>query len=269
MIIDAHAHIYPASIAQKAVSAVGVFYGVEASMYGEGHSDDLIKRGNKVSITHYIVHSVATSPRSVDKINSFIAEQSQLHPEFIPFGTMHPDCEDLDACIDNAASKGIKGFKIHPDTQKVNMDDPRFMEFYARIEGKFPLVIHMGDYRHVYSRPERLISILKTFPNLVIDAAHFGGWSIYDVAFDILHDRSISLDNVFVDSSSTFALVGSRHMKELISLWGSEKVMFGSDYPMWNPSSELENLYSCKLPEEDLEKILYKNALRFIDASSV
>ncbi len=264
MIIDAHAHIYPRPIAEKAVSAVGAFYGIESAMYGKGYSDDLLQRGSEVGITHYIVHSVATSPRSVEKIHAFIVEEARLHSEFIPFGSIHPDYEEMDSCIEAAASMGIQGFKIHPDTQKVPMDDKRFMEFYACIEGRFPLVIHMGDYRYSYSSPERLIHILKSFPDLVVNAAHFGGWSIYDCAFDILHDHSIPLDTVFVDSSSTLGLVGSRHMKELISLWGVDKVMFGSDYPMWDPCHELKNMLSYTMPEDDLEKILYKNALTFL-----
>ena len=95
-VIDAHAHIYPEKIASKAVDAVGRFYGVEQSMAGKGSASDLLSH-REGGITHFIVHSVATTARSVPTINSFIAEQCEQHPEFIGFGTMHHEFEDMEA----------------------------------------------------------------------------------------------------------------------------------------------------------------------------
>ena len=182
-IVDAHAHIYPEKIALKAVEAVGRFYGVEQTMAGKGSVDDLLTH-KEAGITHFIVHSVATTPRSVPTINSFIAEQCAQHPEFIGFGTMHHGFEDMEAEVERAIELGLHGFKLHPDTQEVNMDDPRLMNFYEIIAGRLPLVVHTGDYRYDYSSPYRLINILKTFPDLVVNAAHLAGWSVYDVGYD-------------------------------------------------------------------------------------
>ena len=262
-IIDAHAHIYPEKIAAKAVSAVGAFYGVEQSMAGLGSTDDLLAH-RAAGITNFIVHSVATSARSVPTINSFIAAQCEEHPEFIGFGTMHPDFEDMEAEVDRAIAIGLHGFKLHPDTQAVNMDDPRLMTFYEIIAGRMPLVVHTGDYRYEYSDPHRLVRILKTFPDLVVDAAHLGGWSIYDVGYDILHEELVGFDRLFVDASSAFTWVGRRHMRELIRMWGADRVMFGSDYPMWDPTHELGEMKACELTDDELEKVLWRNAEAFI-----
>lgn len=51
---------------------------------------------------------------------------------------MHQDFEDMEGEIDRAIQLGLKGVKIHPDTQKVNMDDPRLMRLYEIIEGRLP-----------------------------------------------------------------------------------------------------------------------------------
>lgn len=262
-IVDAHAHIYPNKVASKAVSAIGKFYGVEASMAGMGSTEDLLERFNGCGITHGIVHSVATTARSVPAINDFIAEQCSVHPEFIGFGTMHPDFDDMEAEVDRALSLGLHGFKLHPDTQQVNMDDPRLMRFYEIIAGRAPLVLHTGDYRHDFSNPRRLVRILKAFPDLVVDAAHLGGWSIYDVGFDVLHEDLLNAERLFVDASSAFVFVGRRHMRELIRMWGSDRVMYGSDYPMWDPAAELENMMNCKLTDDELDKVLFRNAEAF------
>lgn len=262
-VVDAHTHIYPNKIASKAVSAVGAFYGVEHSMAGDGSVDDLVARCADAGITHCIVHSVATTAHAVPIINGFIAEQCARHPGFIGFGTMHPDCEDMEAQVEHALSLGLHGFKLHPDTQRVNMDDPRLMVFYELIAGRVPLVVHTGDYRYGFSHPRRLARIIKAFPDLVVDAAHLGGWSIYDIGYDVLHEELGRSDRLYVDASSSFAWIGQRHMRELIGMWGADRVMFGSDYPMWDPGTELDLMTHTGLSDEELDRVLWRNAQDF------
>ena len=263
-IIDAHAHIYPEKIAAKAVEAVGRFYGVEESMAGKGSSADLLTHCETAGITHFIVHSVATTAKSVPTINSFIAEECKAHPEFIGFGTMHHEFEDMEAEVDRALALGLHGFKLHPDTQRVNMDDPRLMNFYEIIAGRVPLTVHTGDYRYDYSSPRRLARIMKTFPDLVVDAAHLSGWTTYDIGYDIMMEEGlVHAERLFMDASSSFAWIGRRHMRELIRMWGADRVMYGSDYPMWDPTHELNEMLHCELTDDELEKVLWRNAEAF------
>lgn len=265
-IVDVHAHVYPEKIAAKAVEAVGDFY-VYHEMYGGGTPEDLLAQQRFAPITNFVIHSVATSAKSVPTINSFLAQTGQQHAELISFGTMHPDYQDKEAEVERALAAGIKGFKLHPDTQKVNMDDPRLMDFYEIIAGRVPLVMHTGDYRYDYSSPRRLKNVLKAFPDLVIDAAHLGGWSIYDVGFDVLHEDLFNEERLFVDSSSTFLWIGQRHMGELINKWGADRVLFGTDYPMGNPALELSLMLGVGLTDAQLEQVLYKNAEVFLGFS--
>ena len=208
-VIDAHSHIYPDKIACKASSAVGDFYGVDMNAKNASASS-MLAACEGSPITHHLVHSVATTPGQVPIINDFIAEQCRAHDNFVGFATMHQDFEDVEGEINRAIDLGLKGVKIHPDTQKVNMDDPRLMRIYGMIEGRLPLIVHTGDYRTDFSHPRRLKNILRTFPNLVVDAAHFGCWSRYEVGYDILHNA----DNLFVDASSSQFFLGQRR-KEL------------------------------------------------------
>ena len=270
-VIDAHAHIYPQKIAARAVTAVGEFYCIPSLMAGKGTAEDLLSNCEHSPITHFIVHSVATTAHSVPTINTFLAQEQEQHPEFIAFGTMHPDFEDMEAEVDRAIAMGLHGFKLHPDTQMVNMDDPRLMNFYEIIAGRVPLVVHTGDYRYDYSSPARLRHVLRTFPDLVVNAAHFSGWSIYDRAYDEMFSSDASEllynDRLFVDSSSTVGFTGTRHLGELVRRWGCDRVMFGSDFPMWSPTAEYEEQIVRQAPgtfsEDELEKILYSNAERF------
>lgn len=255
-VIDAHAHIYPDKIAPKAVDAVGDFYLVD--MYGKGTVEHLLSSCDKAPITHFIVHSVATTPSSVETINNFIAEQCQLHPEFIGFMTMHQDYPDPQKEIERAINLGLHGMKLHADTQKVNMDDPRLMNIYEMLEGRLPLVVHTGDYRYDYSHPRRLLNVLKTFPDLVVDAAHFGGWSMPEIGYDVLNH-----ENLFIDVSSSMMYLGDRRTEELVRMWGTDRVMFGSDFPMWDPAHEYDTLTSLDFTDDELDQLLWHNAERF------
>lgn len=256
-VIDVHAHIYPEKIAERAVDAVGDFYLV--NMYGQGTAAHLLASQQHAPISHFVVHSVATKPSGVATINNFIAEQCREHPEFIGFMAMHQDLEDAEAEIERAIDLGLRGMKLHPDTQKVDMDDPRLMRIYEMIEGRLPLIVHTGDYRTDFSHPRRLKNILHTFPNLVVDAAHFGGWSVPEIGFDFLHD-----ENVFIDVSSSMAFLGTRRTRELVNMWGTDRVMFGSDFPMWDPAREYDTFTSLGFSDDELENMLCHNAERFI-----
>ena len=254
--VDAHAHIYPEKIATKAMQSVADFYTMRGA--GGGSSQWLLERTADSPITHFIVHSVAVKTKTVESINNFIAEECKQHPEFVGFGSMHQDYEDKEAEVNRCIELGLHGFKIHPDTQQVYVDDPRMMEFYEIIEGRLPIVIHTGDYRYDYSHPSRVKKVLRTFPNLVVDAAHFGGWSIYDIGYDWLGQ-----ENCFVDTSSSGHWIGQRHMKELINMFGTERVMFGSDHPLFDPYEEAEFFCGIKFSEDEFENLTWHNAERF------
>ena len=139
------------------------------------------------------------------------------------------------------------------------MDDPRLMHLYEVIEGRLPIVIHTGDYRYDFSHPRRLKRILHTFPNLVVDAAHFGGWSVFDYALEYLED-----ENCYVDTSSALEFLGPRRTVELARAYGIERVMFGSDFPMWSPVNEYNMISAMPFTEDEFEAITWNNAQRFI-----
>lgn len=260
-VIDAHAHIYPDKIASKAVEAVGDFYNI--TMYGNGTAAHLLEAKDRAPITHFIVHSVATTPHAVTAINDFIAAQCREHPEFIGFAAMHQDFADPEAELSRAVELGLHGVKLHPDTQHVDLDDPRLMDVYEICQAKgLSVVLHTGDYRYDYSHPRRLVNVLRAFPDLVVDAAHFGCWSRYEVGYDVLHEVAMN-ERVFLDESSSQWFLGQRRTLELTRMWGTDRIMFGSDFPMWDPAAEYEQLVGAGFTEDELENILWHNAERF------
>ena len=256
-VVDAHVHVYPEKIALRAAESVGDFY--QYPMFKEGSIPAMLAAVDGSPITHHIIYSVATKPSNVESINDFIAAECKKHPNFVGFMAMHQDYPNPETEIERAIGLGLRGMKLHPDTQKVNMDDDRLMRIYELIEGRMPLVMHCGDYRTDFSHPRRMKRILHEFPNLVVDAAHFGGWSVFDLAVEYLEN-----ENCFLDMSSSQKFLGRRRTRELCEIYGADRILFGSDFPMWDPSEEFEMFESLDFPKADFEKMTWHNAERFI-----
>lgn len=257
LIVDAHCHIYPSKIAAKAVNAIGDFYGVP--MGCNGTVDSLVAEGKAAGISRFVVHSTATTMHQVERINDYIFSETEAHPEFIGFITLHQDMteESVAEAVDLAIKRGMKGIKLHPDFQHFNIDEAE--NIYKGVDGRLPILLHMGDKRYDYSSPNRLKKMADKYKNQTFIAAHFGGYSVWDKV-ECLNE----CDNVVFDTSSSLAWIGKDRARELISLFGAERMMFGSDYPMWKHDEELERFYNLALSDRENEMILGENAVRII-----
>ncbi len=254
--IDSHCHIYPEKIAAKAVNGTDNFYGENS--VGTGTAENLIKMGEKAGIDMFVVQSVATTPHQVKSINDFIAAEVAKNPQkLIGLGTLHPDSEDIKGDIEYLLSVGLKGVKLHPDIQACKIDDYRCLKIYELCEEKgLPVLMHTGDNRYDYSNPNRLLPVLQIYKNLTVIGAHLGGWSIWEEAVKSYK----GIGNFYVDCSSSFNYLEKETAKKIIRLYGADKVLFGTDYPMWSPKIELEYFLSLGLDEWEINSILNINA---------
>ena len=107
-VIDAHCHIYPDRIAQKAERATENFYHFNG--FGDGTVGMLLREGKKAGIDRFIVQSVATTPHQVSGINRFIADTVRNGGVFAGLGTLHPDSEDLKRDVDEIARANRRAF---------------------------------------------------------------------------------------------------------------------------------------------------------------
>jgi len=257
-IIDAHAHIFPEKIAQKATTAIGKFYDIPMD-HPAGITETLLASGREIGVSRYLVSSAATTPAQVQHINDFIHAECAAHPELYGFGTLHPHMEDPEREIDRILELGLHGVKFHPDFQTFDIDDPAVIPIYRRIaEAKLPILFHIGDSRYEYSRPIRLRRAMEQVDGMVAIAPHFGGYERWEEAVETLKDPQIYFDT----SSSLFKLDHGTAV-DMIRHLGADHFMFGSDFPMWRHDEELERFLSLALTEEERVQILSKTFLEF------
>ncbi len=256
-IIDIHAHVFPDAIAQKATESVSSFYKLIRFPDRAGTVDELLRAQTEAGISITCIHSVAVTPHTIPSINRFISMSAQAHPDRLcGFAAVHPEAADLPALVEEALAAGLKGFKIHPDMQKFALDAPKAMDMFAAVEGKLPIIIHTGDNRYEFSRPWQMKKVLDAFPKLVCICAHLGGWSEWEEASQILS----SYENVYVDTSSSLYALEKEKARNIIRRYSRDRVLFGTDFPMWNPLEELERFVSLGLTDDEQEKILRMNA---------
>ena len=101
-----------------------------------------------------------------------------------------------------------------------------------------------------------MLPVLLAYPKLTVIGAHFGGWSVWDKATEMLS----RFDNFLVDCSSSFYAMSAERARELIMAYGTDRVLFGTDYPMWEIETEIERFMAIDLTEKEREDILYNNA---------
>ena len=257
-IIDFHAHIYPPKIAEKASLSTGDFCDIKPAHSGTG--EELLSAGKNAGISEFVLLPVATKPEQVHHINQFILDEVKLHREFHGFGTLHPDGENMLAETDFIIKSNLQGIKLHPDTQRFNMDDRRLFEVFDYMQGKIPLLVHCGDKRYDYSHPRRLKNIIDNFPHLQVIAAHLGGWSLFEEGFAILKDT-----DCFLDISSTMMFLSSEQVTKYIHGYGAERILFGTDFPLWNPIDEVGRFHQLNLTTREFERIAYQNAVDILN----
>ena len=225
----------------------------------DGTVDMLLQRGAEAGISRYVVLPVSNSPDRVRPINSFILEQTKLHDCFIGFGTVHADMKGLSEEVDWIMANGLRGIKMHPDSQRFPIDDLRLYPVYDAIQGKIPVLLHMGDQRYNYSHPVRLRRILNAFPKLEVIAAHFGGYSMFHTARELLWDT----DCIF-DISSAMMFMEENEAERYIHSYGAERMAYGTDYPLWDPVTEVARFQKLKLTSNQYEQIAHKTAERIL-----
>ena len=256
--IDIHSHIFPDNIAGKVVHELETYYG--SRWDGTGGQDDLLASLGAVPIDRSVIFSSATKPQQVESINNYISGLVKQFPDrFIGFGTMHPDYENYKNELRRIRELGLRGLKFHPDFQKFYVDDPHMLRVYEEAGDSLVLIFHIGDRHTDFSSPRRLAHVLRELPGLKIVAAHMGGYAEWDQSWEHLVGK-----DVWFDTSSTLPFLSPEEARRMALAHGTDRILFGSDYPAAHHRKAVDNVLSFGLSEEDNEKIFCKNAEKLL-----
>ena len=170
------------------------------------------------------------------------------------------DAERLEPLYDRAEELGVTLF-MHPT-------DGIYEEMLEGYGGA--LYLSLGRVIDVSAAAYRLVlsGIMERHPKLKIFVSHTGGALPYQSgrmdknskAAKLPRDPSVYLKRMVTDTVSPHAA----GMKFAIDYYGVDNIMYGTDYPCWDPATCLKLFTAIGLSAADQEKIFSKNARRIL-----
>lgn len=262
MIIDMHTHAFPDDLAARALEVLTDKSGVPP--HTDGTCGGLIESMRRAGIHRSAVMPIATKPSQVRSINSWAAGINQSYAELICFGTLHPMQEDWEAEIARLVEDRIVGVKLHPDYQDFYVDDPAMIPIYrALADAGLILMLHagvdIGLPPPVHCTPERLGRVLDVVPGLTAIAAHMGSYLMWDEV-----EKHLAGRDLYFDTSYSLADMGPERMVELMRKHGTDRILFATDSPWSDQASEVENIRSLPLTDDEKAAIMGGNASRLL-----
>ncbi len=260
---DIHTHIFPERLAEAATRNLGHFY--DFRVEGKGTAADLASLCLKNGVAGALILCTATKPHQVAAVNEYAVTAAEgmkaAGVDAYVFGSYHQDVDSPEAVFDQAEKLGISGFKVHPDIQGVDIDDERLFPLYEYCEGRKPVYLHMGDCRPQYrfSEAAKLVKIKEKYPLLRVGAAHLGGYTAWEYSHLLA-----GIPDIWFDTSSSVWAVGPEKAGELIGMLGTDRCMFGTDYPVKTADTEVELFNRIPLSDSERYDVAYGNSLRFL-----
>lgn len=240
MIIDFHSHCFiPDSVAHRAIAAMAAGVKDIISPVGDGTLSNLLDHMDAHGIDMAAMLPIATKPQHYAVIlkNALAIRAGELgeraQRKIVPFMSLHPFDPDAAKHLDEIASLGFKGIKLHPYYQNFSLADPALFKFFARIADLGLIVVSHAGFDIGYPDrfdacgPDEIITLLERVPGLTFVAAHLGG----SLGFaPHATDRLIEL-GCYTDTAIFTKDQNLDEQKRLMRTWPAGKILFGTDFP--------------------------------------
>ncbi len=263
MVIDFHTHIFPDKLAPRAYEALSV--NAQVAGYKPSHNltkEGLIAKMDECGVDVSVVCPVATKPTQSEKNLEWGASIND--DRIISIAGIFPDKESWKRNVDMAVSLGYKGIKLHPEYQNFKLDSDEMLPLYEYAFLKDMFILFHAGYDPIgkepfNSNPLMFLNLIERFQGAKIVAAHFGGQSQWDEVEAYLAGKDI-----YLDTSMGFEYYGKEKFLSILAKHGANKVLFGSDSPWSDTKKELSIIKELPISKEDMDLILYKNALKLL-----
>jgi predicted TIM-barrel fold metal-dependent hydrolase len=246
-VIDAHIHPF--------VDPAGNFapYGAPGSL--DELINDLKAAGVGMACGSVLVREAVSVFEDIVRLNDHALEIRARYPDFyIPGIHVHGDFP-MESCaeLERLHAVGVRWIgELVPYIMKTgSFDAPGMMDIYAVAQDlDMPVNVHINS-------TDDIESAVSNFPKLKIVIAHPGDVGEAKKRFEYIAAH----DNVYIDISGT-GLFRWNMLRYAIDVCGSEKILFGSDFPICNSAMMLHGVLAEHLTDAERENVLSINFLR-------
>ena len=278
MIIDCHTHIFPDEIrkdrkafCEKDKGFFSIYNDSKARIAGV---EDLIASMDASGVGRSVICGFPWGRPDLCYLqNQYLIESVSRYPNrlifFISLLFSAPDWSERE--LDRGMKAGAKGVgEIAFYDREMSSEDINSMKSILTEMERYgiPLLLHTNErIGHSYpgkgSTPlEHFYELILSFPNLPIILAHWGGGLPF---YELMPEVAKNMANVYYDTAASPFLYSKRIYAIASEIVGSEKILFGTDFPLLSPRRYFEELEESGLPKGDQEKILGLNFLRLIE----
>lgn len=281
VIIDFHTHVFSPRIKKNRSEYINSDPGF-AILYSDkkaklATADDLIDSMDKDGVDVSVIVNIGWVTHELCvETNDYILESVARYPKrLIGFCSVQPNSyEAAIAEIERCAGAGARGIgEIRPDIQLFDLRDEELMAPICDVLRKHRLILltHSSEpVGHDYPgkgviTPEMLYPFIARFPDLTLICAHWGGGLPF---YALMPEVKQAMGNVYFDTAASPYLYSPQVYSQVAQLIGSDRILFGSDYPLLAQSRLLEEIDSSGLSEDAKGLILSGNARRLLDTAA-
>jgi predicted TIM-barrel fold metal-dependent hydrolase len=277
VIIDFHTHIFPAWLRERRDEYIerdacfSLLYSQPKARLAT--AEELLAAMDEAGVDLSVVLNIGWESHELCvKTNDYILDSVSRYPgRLIGFCAIQPRAGDAAiAEMQRCARAGAKGIgELRSDVQEFDLTDEGTMKpvVDAALKHDLVLLTHSSEpVGHEYSgkggiTPEVLYSFITAFPKLRLVCAHWGGGLPF---YALMPEVARALTNVLFDTAATVFLYRPEVFEQVSHIIGSDRILFGTDYPLMHQSRVLAQVQSARLSEEDKVKILGANAEKLL-----
>ena len=204
--------------------------------------------------------SARPSPADLDAHRRLREDSGGRFRFLAPFDPRRADASLRDAA-DAAAGPGLCGLKLHPTVHGTAANDPAYEPAWRfAADHGLPIFVHSWSVSHYnpsqrLSTPEQFAPFARAFPAVKLVLGHAGGRG---TGRREAVRMAAELPNVYVDISGD--IFGYRLIEGLVAAAGPHKVLFGSDWPWFDPRCRLSHVLLADVDDAAKRRILRDNA---------
>ena len=277
VVIDFHTHIFPPWIRERRDEYVkrdpcfSLLYSEPKARLAT--AEELIASMDKAGVDLSVALNIGWASHGLCvETNDYILDSVSRYPDrLVGFCSVQPKAGDAAiAELERCARAGTQGIgEMRSDVQGFSLADKEVMKSLVDVAMEHDLIFltHSSEpVGHQYNgkgsiTPDVLYSFMLNFPDLKLVCAHWGGGLPF---YGLMPEVARALSNVFFDTAATAFLYRPEIFEEVSKIVGSDKILFGTDYPLIPQERIAAQVQSIGLAEEIKAKILGGNAQRLL-----
>ncbi|MBI4978622.1 MAG: amidohydrolase family protein [Spirochaetes bacterium] len=242
-IIDMHGH-------HGTVNSFTMFRGTTNDMIAEmdRHAIELVAISSHQAL--YMPHANDSTVRAVDESDKRFAGYWAVNPNYAD------DFKNDIAGFEKVRNRGFIGFKFHPSIHDYPLDGENYSP-YLEYLNKYGLVLLSHTWGGNICGFMQCEKIAKQYPDITFILGH-SGYHDYERFACLARDHA----NVYLDTCAVGSLCGS--IETMVRIAGSEKVLFGTDIPWFDPGYMIGCVEYSRIGDADKANIFYNNAKRIL-----